>query len=318
MNSGTTSSTPSVAIIDIGSNSIKILVAARSLDGRIISQKHRTIDARISAGISKSDPLLSEDGMSRGLTAIQSLLADTAAFAPARTILVATSAVRDARNGQDFIARVRAATGHTIRILTGHEEANLIGRGLTCDPALCNLRDFYVFDLGGGSLECLAFRDRRIEQAVSLQLGCVRLTEKFIADSAGPFAEPAASAIPQQTRATVAAAGFAFSLPPHAVAIGTGGTVTTVRAVLAARAGTTLEATKASVSLAELRELLASLGALSLAERQKIPGLPPARADVFPTALATIITLAELGGFDTFHHSLYNLRYGLAAESLSP
>ncbi len=59
--------------------------------------------------------------------------------------------------------RVRAATGHNIRILTGDEEANLIGRGLTCDPALTTLRDFYVFDLGGGSLECLAPRDRQVQ-----------------------------------------------------------------------------------------------------------------------------------------------------------
>ena len=170
---------PSVAIIDIGSNSIKILVAVRQNDGGIKSIGSKTIDARISAGISQTVPRLSEDGMVRGLAAIQELLALAAPFTPASTVLVATSAVRDAQNGDDFRARVLAATGHTIRILTGDEEANLIGRGLTSDPALATLGDFCVFDLGGGSLECLSFRERKIEQAVSLQLGCVRLTEKF-------------------------------------------------------------------------------------------------------------------------------------------
>jgi exopolyphosphatase/guanosine-5'-triphosphate,3'-diphosphate pyrophosphatase len=304
------------AIIDIGSNSIKILVARRSPDGHITALLHRTIDARISAGISRAAPRLSEDGMSRGAEAVHTLLADAAPFAPAHFVLVATSAVRDAHNGADFIARVRALTGHTIRILTGDREANLIGRGLTCDPALTTLRDFYVFDLGGGSLECLAFRDRQIAQAVSLQLGCVRLTEKFVADPAAPFAEPAASEIPRHTRAIVAASGFSFSLPARAVALGTGGTVTTVRAILAARDGTTLDQIGTLVTLPQLRNLLAELGSLSLSDRQQISGLPPARADVFPTALATIITLAELGGFDAFHHSLYNLRYGLAEETL--
>jgi exopolyphosphatase/guanosine-5'-triphosphate,3'-diphosphate pyrophosphatase len=304
------------AIIDIGSNSIKILVARRSPDGHITALLYRTIDARISAGISRAAPRLSEDGMSRGAEAVHTLLADAAPFAPAHFVLVATSAVRDAHNGADFIARVRALTGHTIRILTGDREANLIGRGLTCDPALTTLRDFYVFDLGGGSLECLAFRDRQIAQAVSLQLGCVRLTEKFVADPAAPFAEPAASEIPRHTRAIVAASGFSFSLPARAVALGTGGTVTTVRAILAARDGTTLDQIGTLVTLPQLRNLLAELGSLSLSDRQQISGLPPARADVFPTALATIITLAELGGFDAFHHSLYNLRYGLAEETL--
>ena len=306
-----------VAIIDIGSNSIKLLVATRSAGGHVTALTHRTIDARISAGISRAAPRLSEDGMSRGAEAVHTLLADAAPFAPAHFVLVATSAVRDAHNGADFIARVRALTGHTIRILTGDQEANLIGRGLTCDPALTTLRDFYVFDLGGGSLECLAFRDRQIAQAVSLQLGCVRLTEKFVADPAAPFAEPAASEIPRHTRAIVAASGFSFSLPARAVALGTGGTVTTVRAILAARDGTTLDQIGTLVTLPQLRNLLAELGSLSLSDRQQISGLPPARADVFPTALATIITLAELGGFDAFHHSLYNLRYGLAEETLA-
>jgi exopolyphosphatase/guanosine-5'-triphosphate,3'-diphosphate pyrophosphatase len=307
---------PSVAVIDIGSNSIKLLVAHRTPEGHVSARLSRTLDARISAGISRSAPQLSEEGMDRGQTAIQTLLADAGPFAPARIVLVATSAVRDAHNGADFIARVRAFTGHTLRILTGDEEANLIGRGLTCDPALIALRDFYVFDLGGGSLEGLSFRDRRITRAVSLQLGCVRLTEKFVADPSAPFAEPAASAIASHIRAALAASDFAFSLPPAAVAVGLGGTVTTARAILAARAGATLEQTDSLVTLADLRALLAWLGALPLAPRQQIPGLPAARADVFPTALATVIALAEIGGFSAYRNSLHNLRYGLAAEAL--
>ncbi len=76
--------------------------------------------------------------MARGLEAIRSLLADTAPFAPVRTVLVATSAVRDAANGAEFRERVRSGTGQTIRILTGDEEANLIGRGTS--PAIRRCR----------------------------------------------------------------------------------------------------------------------------------------------------------------------------------
>ena len=123
--------TPDVAVIDIGSNSIKVLVAARDAAGALQSLKYRTIDARISAGISQDSPRLSEDGMARGLDAIRSLLVDAAEFSPRQIILVATSAVRDAQNGAEFRARVQAATGHEIRVLSGDEEANLIGRGLT-------------------------------------------------------------------------------------------------------------------------------------------------------------------------------------------
>ena len=74
--------------------------------------------------------------------------------------------------------------------------------------------------------------------------------------------------------------------------------------------------TDSLVTVASLRELLAALGRMPLAERKKTPGLPPLRADVFPTALATLIAIAELGGLTAFRNSLYNLRYGLAAEAL--
>jgi exopolyphosphatase/guanosine-5'-triphosphate,3'-diphosphate pyrophosphatase len=307
----------SVAILDIGSNSIKVLVAARAPGGRPAALFAETIDARISAGISRKKPRLGRGGMARGIAAIRQLLAWAAPFAPRRTLLVATSAVRDAANGAVFRRRVRAATGHPVRILTGREEAGLIGRGLACDPALTRLRNFYVFDLGGGSLECLSFRRRRARQAVSLPLGCVRLTEKFVAHPERPFSKTAARDIAGHVRATLAGAGFAFALPTGAAAVGSGGTLSTVRAIRAKREGIEFDRTDPSITLAELRRLLAEIGGWTLVRRKKIPGLPPARADVFPAALATLIAVAELGGFDGFRHSLYNLRWGVAADELS-
>jgi exopolyphosphatase / guanosine-5'-triphosphate,3'-diphosphate pyrophosphatase len=308
---------PSVAVIDIGSNSIKVLIATRAADRSITPLKIRTVDARISAGISRSTPRLSEDGMAVGLDAIRTLLADVELFRPKQVMLVATSAVRDALNGGEFRDRVQAATGHRIRVLSGEEEAGLIGRGLTCDPALGELRDFYVFDLGGGSLECLAFRARRIEQAISLPLGCVRLTERFVIDRTAPLSAEAKSTIAAHTRELVAQSGFQFNLPSTAVAVGTGGTVATVRAILGARTGLGFEQTSPIVTVEELRDLLKRLSALPLELRKQITGLPPARADIFPAALVTLIAVAERGGFAAFRNSIYNLRYGIADEALA-
>lgn len=306
-----------VAVVDIGSNSIKVLVARLRDDGSHESLKNKTLDVRISAGISRARPELSEDGMTRGLAAIRELLALAAPFAPVRTALVATSAVRDAANGHDFRARVLAATGHPVRLLTGDEEADAIGRGLTCDPALAHLRDFYVCDLGGGSLECLSFRDRRITQATSLQLGCVRLTEKFIADPADPLESDAALGIALHVRQTLRASGFRFDLPAPAEAVFTGGSVTALRLIKAARHGVTLEDTPATIPLPTLTSLLDELAPLPLAGRLAYPGLPASRADVYPAALVTLLALAETAGLARFHHSLYNLRWGLAAELLA-
>jgi exopolyphosphatase/guanosine-5'-triphosphate,3'-diphosphate pyrophosphatase len=146
----------------------------------------------------------------------------------------------------------------------------------------------------------------------------VRLTEKFIADPTAPFIAAQTDAIAAHVSELIKHAGFSFSLPATAPAIGTGGTVTSVRTIQAARTGRPLAETPTRLSVATLRSLLNELGSLPLAERQHIAGLPAARADVFPTALATVITLAELGRFDAFENSLYNLRWGLVAEALDP
>jgi len=307
---------PSVAVVDIGSNSIKVLVAGREADGRIASQFSRTIDARISAGISQDQPRLSEEGMARGLAAIQQLLADAAPYSPERAQLVATSAVRDAANGAEFCERILRATGFEVRLLSGEEEANAIGRGLTCDPALADLENFYVFDLGGGSLECLSFSARKAQQELSLQLGCVRLAEKFVTDHSAPFSHEARVRIMGHVRAALAESGFRFDLP-DAVAVATGGTVSTVRAIQGAKTGRPAEETAPVITVGRLHELLEQVAALPLRERQQVPGLPAARADVFPTALATFIAIAETGDLSAFRHSFYNLRWGLAAELLA-
>jgi exopolyphosphatase/guanosine-5'-triphosphate,3'-diphosphate pyrophosphatase len=308
---------PAVAVIDIGSNSIKVLVARREPGGALAPLKLQAIDARISAGIGQPAAHLNEAGMKRGLDAICTLVETSVEFAPAATALVATSAVREASNGREFCAQVQAATGHPVRVLTGEEEANYIGRGLTADPALEQLQEFYVFDLGGGSLECLAFRRRTIEQATSLPLGCVRLMEKFVADPTAPLSAAAVQQIAVHTRGALEQSEFKFTLPRSAVAVGTGGTLTTVRAIFGAREAKPFDATDPAVSLSQLRQLAEVLGDMPLARRKQISGLPRARADVFPVALATLVAVAEVGGFDAYHHSVYNLRYGIAAEMLA-
>jgi exopolyphosphatase/guanosine-5'-triphosphate,3'-diphosphate pyrophosphatase len=307
---------PSVAVIDIGSNTIKLLVAARAPAGGLQTLTSETIDARISAGIGQAEPRLSEEGMTRGLAAVRELLTVTAPFSPVQTAIVATSAVRDAANGAEFCERLRVATGQPLRILSGDEEANLIGRGLTSDPTLAHLRDFYVFDLGGGSLECLAFRERRIQQACSLQLGCVRLTERFVADAAAPFSATARTAVADLVQRTLRDSGFRFDLT-SGEAVFAGGSMTTARIIAGLEAGKALADTAPRVAVETLGRLLDRVAALPLAERRThIPGLPAARADVFPTALATMIAVAEVARVSAFHHSFYNLRYGLAAELL--
>ena len=305
-----------VAVIDIGSNSIKVLVAQRSASGELVALKARTIEARISAGISRESPRLSDDGMNRGLDAIRELVEDARSAGAEQILLVATSAVRDAVNGADFRRRIASETGYAVRILTGDEEANLIGRGLTCDPALRTLQDFYLFDLGGGSLECLAFKNRQIQQALSVGLGCVRLAEKCVPDLSAPFSAESERRVMELAKEVLAKSGFRFDLSPDAVAVGTGGTLTTARAILGSRKGTSFDETDTLLTVVELRELLSYVGRESLESRRRLPAVPHGRADVLPTALATMIAVADFAGVHAYRNSVYNLRWGVAAEAL--
>ncbi len=92
--------------------------------------------------------------------------------------------------------------------------------------------------------------------------------------------------------------------------------MTSVRLMNGALHGVGLEDTPAVVLAATLHALLDEVGPKTLAERRQMPGMPEARADVFPAALVTAVTLADFGLFERFHHSLYNLRWGLAAQAL--
>jgi exopolyphosphatase/guanosine-5'-triphosphate,3'-diphosphate pyrophosphatase len=304
------------AVVDVGSNSIKLLVADMRPDGRVAEVRSQTLEARISAGISSANPRLGPDGIERGVSAIANLASEARGLGADRIAVVATSAVRDASNGADFREMVRAATGLDIRILTGFEEASLIGRGLTTDPALEGLTDFCVFDLGGGSLECLSFRGGAMERALSLPLGCVRLTEMFVDEPSAPFSASSARRVGDHVKDVLIKSGFPLPVPPGAPVVGTGGTLTTVRAMLAAKRRVALEEVGPAIGVPVLRETLGEVGPLDLAGRKRIPGLPHGRADVFPAALASLLAVAELGQFGVFRHSLRNLRWGVASEML--
>ena len=309
-------SSETVAAIDVGSNSIKLLVARRGEAGECIETVFsEIIETRISAGISNELPSLSNEAIHAGTETIAELVRTAGSFTPKAMTIVATSAVRDAINGVDFIQSVKDATGHDIRILSGTDEATIIGKGLACDPAIEQTPEFIQMDIGGGSLELIRFSHSKIEQAISLQLGAVRLTERFIEDRERPISSSAEAAIQKHVQAELTQSGFSF-LPHTNPLIATGGAFSVTRAVLAAEAGTTIEHFPAELTTHGISTLKSKLSAMPLHERMSVPHLPASRADIVPTALITIETLMNYAQRDRVTHSFYNLRYGLVAEML--
>lgn len=308
--------TETVAVIDVGSNSIKLLVAREgTVPGTLDPLFSETIETRISTGISRELPSLSESAITGGTDTIAELLRMARSYEPTQTEIIATSAVRDAINGDDFRQSVYAACGLPIRILSGSEEAHTIGLGLCCDPAIRGMTHFIHTDIGGGSMELIRFEQNRIDQAISLQLGSVRLSERFIEDREAPLLHETEVALRAYVSGAIAASGFGFGSNEWPL-IATGGAYTVSRAVLAAQAGLEMDALSPHIRRAPLNGLLRQLAALPLHKRLNIPHLPAARADILPTALITIDVLLECAQRDTLTHSLYNLRYGIAADLL--
>ena len=305
-----------VAVIDVGSNSIKLLVARTGAKPNSLETLFdETIETRISEGISRKLPTLNEEAIAAGTATIAKLHTMAQNYQPDHTAIVATSAVRDAINGDDFVQAVETVTGVRIHTLTGIEEANYIGQGLSYDPTIAGMTSFIQTDIGGGSLELIRFEAGQIQQAISLQLGAVRLTERFIENINAALSFKIEASIHAYATEQLMSSGFDFS-PTEMPLIATGGAYSVSRALLVAEVGGEIDSSSPHLERSSLNQLKNKLALLPLKERMSIPQLPAARADIMPTALIIIDALLEVSKHSRVTHSFYNLRYGVAANLL--
>jgi len=302
-------------VIDIGSNTIKMLTAFNK-DGQVEVLDEHTCETRISQGISKNQPTLREDRMNIAVEAIVELHERMRPHQPECIRIVATSAVRDASNRAVFIDKVRQATQLEVEVIAGKEEARLIAKGIATDRNLQEVDDFMVMDMGGGSVEIIRISHGEVQFAESLPLGCVRVMENCITDPSLPLSDSEALNIGKAVNRAIEGHALKPDNPGIILGVGTGGTFTTARAMLAHHRGNDLYHTDPYISLGEMKDVFAKSAGMTLEERYAMPKLPKNRADVFPCALLTLISLAEHAGIQRFYHSFRNLRFGVMAEVL--
>ena len=299
-----------VGIIDIGSNSIKSLVARKGEDCFPVELDNETEETRLSGGIAGNPPMICGDTINAGVASISKLLKGIKAYDIDHIQLVATSAVRDASNRDEFAEAIKDATGYPLRVLSGKEEALGIAAGLQSDPQFRHETDLSVFDIGGGSLEHIDFNSGMIDHAVSTELGAVRMTKRFVKDPAAPVVPQEMEAIREHTFKVLDESGVGQNLTGKA--IGTGGGFTITRRILAKQQGLKTAQYSSKIEVKHLREIYESVLPLNRKKRAAIRGLPKARADIYPAAAATILALAEYIGTEAFYHSFFNLRFGIA------
>lgn len=224
-----------VAAIDCGTNTIRLLVAEAHRDdsGRphLEVLRRRNEIVRLGQGVDRTG-LLDPEALERTLAAVASYAADCAELgvAPGRDVrrFVATSATRDARNREDFVAGVRRLLGIEPEVVSGQEEARLSFTGslLGAGEDECASAPRLVVDLGGGSTELVLGVDEP-SAAISLDTGSVRITERFLAGGVTPEAEAAARA---EVRGLLDEAERVVDLSAPGRLVGLAGTITTVTA----------------------------------------------------------------------------------------
>jgi exopolyphosphatase / guanosine-5'-triphosphate,3'-diphosphate pyrophosphatase len=275
-----------VAVVDIGTNSTRLLIAD-VVDGKVTEVERRTTVTNLGRGVDHTG-LICTDAVDDVCTVIADYKARYEEMGAERVMAIATSAVRDAVNGQAFIAELRERFCLDARLLTGEEEANLTYLGATAHRP--DQGSTLVFDIGGGSTELIVGSGARIGFHTSLQAGTIRQSERHLTSDPPDTheLEDLAADIRNQIELAIAANPQASASRAIAVA----GTPTSLAAI-----DQGLEPYDPGrvhgyrLGMQRIQRMLSRLSSLPLAERLRVPGLHPGRA---PTIVAGTVILVQV------------------------
>jgi exopolyphosphatase/guanosine-5'-triphosphate,3'-diphosphate pyrophosphatase len=306
------------AVIDIGTNSVKLLVA-EVREGAVHPLDERSEATRLGRGFYE-DHRLRPVAIADTAKAVAQFAAIAGKLGVSSTRLIATSAVREAKNRDELLAAIHETSGLPVQVITGAEEADLAFRGVTSDARFAG-QPLLIVDVGGGSTEFILGRDRLQIFRDSYQLGAVRLMEKF--DPADP---PTANDL-QHTRDWLRQ--FIHDQIRHALMpalkklegglpllIGVGGTTTILARMEQQMEDYDRERIEATMlDRARVRSWNDRLWSLPLAERKRVVGLPAQRADVIIMGTAIFEAVMEEFGFESLRPSTRGLRFAAVLEA---
>lgn len=299
-----------LAVIDLGSNTFRLVVF-----GYVPGEWWQRTDeiyerVRIGAGLAESGKL----GAKRIAVALHTIEAfahfcRATGLRPEEIRIVATSAVRDASNREDFLAAAHTVTGLDVRVLEREEEARY---GYLAAVNSTSLRDGAVLDLGGGSLQLVGVRDRQAVDLASWPLGTVRMTERFLPD---------ADATKKQLKALRSHVASELESAPWLAEAGRelagiGGTLRNLAAAAQRRAELPSQGVQGFVlDRPALADLIDDLASRPAGDRGALRGIKPERGDVILAGAVVIDAVLEAGGFDAVQATEAGLREGIFFET---
>jgi exopolyphosphatase/guanosine-5'-triphosphate,3'-diphosphate pyrophosphatase len=306
-----------VAAVDCGTNSIRLLVAdADPETGELVELDRRMTIVRLGQGVDRTGRLAPE-ALERTFAACREYAAVVEEHGAERLRFVATSASRDAENRDDFVRGVLDVLGVEPEVITGDQEAEFSFTGATKELTGREdlARPYLVVDIGGGSTEFVVGADR-VRAARSVDIGCVRMTERHLVRDGAVSDPPTAEQIAAM-RADIGAAldlaGETVPLREARTLVGLAGSVTTIAAIaLELDAYDSARIHHSRVSLERVREITESLLRSTHAERAAIPSMHPGRVDVIGAGALVLLSIMERTGAREVVVSEHDILDGIA------
>ncbi|HVM92897.1 MAG TPA: Ppx/GppA phosphatase family protein [Terriglobales bacterium] len=298
---------PTFAAIDIGSNSVRLKIAR--LHAGHLKEIHEDREVtRLGEGVFSSG-LLAPEAMSETVRVLRRFNRSIQECGTDAVRVVATAALRDARNSHAFLEWVRSTTGWTIEIVSGLEEARLIHLGIISHARLGS-SSVLLADLGGGSCELTLSREGKIRDTVSLPLGAVRLTGDFLKH------DPPRKGEIKQLQGFVTREIGRIQNRVRAARVGTVIATSGTAAALAGAASHLARTNRRNIPITRemMRRIVKLLTRMPLEQRKKVPGIGPRRAEIICAGAVAYAELLERCHLSAFRYSPLGLRDGILAQ----
>jgi exopolyphosphatase/guanosine-5'-triphosphate,3'-diphosphate pyrophosphatase len=295
-----------VCAVDIGTNSVRTIVADVRPPSVVEVVHCDGLITRLGEGLDASNRL-KPGAIERTVDAAARFVRHGRELGATAFKLVATSAARDAENGEELLQALRDATDVETEVVTGRREAQLVLAGVKAGGLLGNA-DALVVDVGGGSTELIACPHDGPPELRSVNVGAVRLTERFLTSDppTGEEMHAASCAADEVLRPAIGDAG-------HASLIGLGGTITTMAAMLQElKEYDPAKVHGYRLTLDETGKLLARAASLPLVERKTLPGLSPARADIIVGGMIVVRAVLRAAKSESMRLSTAGILHGIA------
>lgn len=303
-----------VAFLDIGTNSIRILIVRvfSNCTYSILTRQKEAV--RLGEG-EFADDLIREEAMDRAITVCRNFIKLARSFETEEFVAVATSAAREARNRNILLSRLRHEANLDVRVVSGREEARLIYLGVVTSVHLGDRQAVFI-DIGGGSTEVVVGSQHNCCHAESLPLGSIRLTNLFFPGGAErPVSRMQYDRIRDYIRDRIAPVMPEFRDQRVDLAIGSSGTIINLTEIAAKTGNGSHDEGKLTRS--EFRKVIALLCSLPLADRKLVPGINPERGDIIICGAAILDVLMEELSIDRIQTTSRGLQDGLLADYLT-